>query len=226
MSPLLPRRVWAGQAVVGASPPSAFPLRSRGRHPRMLDNGATAGFAARCNLRGCPLPCGRVVRELSASGYPLHLPRATWATLPIPRAGLPPASLTVSTAFERTHDCAKHRRTGDGDRRRAPLDEAALLGLDAQPQSTGKEVFVSPAVLAKLDAVAGRINELTTEQVMELYRSIGAPRELTDGRPCEEKDGAQRSYWLPPSKTPPLPHQHPARCCSVNRPLPPTACQP
>src|SRR5271169_5195274 len=102
MSPLLPRRVWSGQAVVGASPPSAFPLRSRGRHPQMLFNEATAGFAARCNLRGCALPLlGALVRELSASGYPLHLPQATWATLPIPRAGLSPASLTVSTAFER-----------------------------------------------------------------------------------------------------------------------------
>ena len=31
------------------------------------------------------------------------LPQATWATLPTPRAGLPPASLTVSTACGRRH---------------------------------------------------------------------------------------------------------------------------
>jgi len=46
-------------------------------------------------------PSGALVRELGALGYPAHLPQATWATLPIPRAGLPPASLTVSTACGR-----------------------------------------------------------------------------------------------------------------------------
>jgi hypothetical protein len=63
---------------------------------------------------------GGLVRALSASGYPLHLPQATWATLPIPRAGLSPASLTVSTAFERTHNGANHpirrRQAVEGDR--------------------------------------------------------------------------------------------------------------
>jgi hypothetical protein len=46
-------------------------------------------------------PSGALVRELGALGYPAHLPQATWATLPTPRAGLPPASLTVSTACGR-----------------------------------------------------------------------------------------------------------------------------
>ena len=37
---------------------TAFPLRSRGRHPQILFNEATAGFAARCDLRGCALLLG------------------------------------------------------------------------------------------------------------------------------------------------------------------------
>jgi len=59
-------------------------------------------------------PSGALVRELGALGYPAHLPQATWATLPTPRAGLPPASLTVSTACGRSALTKLIRPAGQG----------------------------------------------------------------------------------------------------------------
>ena len=42
----------------------------------------------RCNPRVCSTPLRAFVRELSASGYPLHLPPATWANCRTPTVGL------------------------------------------------------------------------------------------------------------------------------------------
>ena len=41
-----------------------------------------------CDRRFAQLPFGAFVRELNASGFPLHLPQATWVNYQIPTAGL------------------------------------------------------------------------------------------------------------------------------------------
>ena len=102
MPPLLPRRVQVGRAVVLAHPTPAFPQRPRGRHPQ-VSNEATAGFAARCGLRDCARPPGRARQGTWCCGLPLTPPSSYLGGLPTPRAGLPPASLTVSTACGRCH---------------------------------------------------------------------------------------------------------------------------
>ena len=49
---------------------------------------ATSGFALAATRRFAQLPNGTFVRKLSASGYPWHLPQATWTNYRIPTAGL------------------------------------------------------------------------------------------------------------------------------------------
>jgi hypothetical protein len=44
--------------------------------------------ASAATRRFARLPYGAFVRKLSVSGYPLHLPQATWANYRTPRAGL------------------------------------------------------------------------------------------------------------------------------------------
>jgi len=71
---LLPRRVRPGPAGVVASPPSAFPLRSWGRHPQLLVTRLRLGFAARCNLRGCALPFREVCQGTQCFRLPVAPP--------------------------------------------------------------------------------------------------------------------------------------------------------
>ena len=47
----------------------------------LLDYRLPSGFAIAATRRFARLPYGAFVRELNASGYPLHLPQATWARL-------------------------------------------------------------------------------------------------------------------------------------------------
>jgi hypothetical protein len=58
-----------------------FPTVGKGRQlHRVLE--ATSGFARAAARRFARLSYRAFVRKLSASGYPLHLPQATWAKLP------------------------------------------------------------------------------------------------------------------------------------------------
>ena len=100
MPSLLPRRARCVPAV-GLDPATpAFPQRPRGRRPRLC-NEATPGFATRYGLRGCPLPSGSGRQGTQRFGLPLAPPSSYLGGLPSPRAGLPPASHTVSTAYGR-----------------------------------------------------------------------------------------------------------------------------
>ena len=48
-------------------------------------------------------PAGNSVHPVTRGTHRVGpLPRATWATLAIPKAGLPPQSFTVCTAYEQT----------------------------------------------------------------------------------------------------------------------------
>ena len=49
---------------------------------------ATSGFAIAATRRFARLPYGAFVRELNASGYPLHLPQATWVNYRTTTVGL------------------------------------------------------------------------------------------------------------------------------------------
>jgi hypothetical protein len=102
MPSLLPRRARCVPAV-GLDPATpAFPQRPRGRRPRCY-NEATPGFAARYGLRGCVLPCGSTRQRTRCFRLPVTPLSSYPGALPSPGAGLPPASLTVSTAYGRCH---------------------------------------------------------------------------------------------------------------------------
>jgi hypothetical protein len=44
-----------------------------------------------------------------------------------------------------------------------------------------------------LDAVADRINELFSEEVIEPFYALGVPKDIGTGEPCAERDAPQRS---------------------------------
>ena len=80
---------------------TSLPLTSRGSATPFTNHEATSRFAFAAT-RKLVRPAHRaVVRELSASGYPLRLPRTTWVNYRIPMAGLQPASHTFYTAYGR-----------------------------------------------------------------------------------------------------------------------------
>jgi len=60
---------------------------------------ATYRYASAATRRFARLTLWAFVRELSASGYPLHLPPATWANCRIPTVGLQPTSHMFYTAY-------------------------------------------------------------------------------------------------------------------------------
>ena len=99
VSPLLPRkptcRLWqfsSGQ-VFQPSPSDHWVGNST------LSYEATYRFACAATRRFARLPKGAFVRELCASGYPPHLPPATWANCRTPTVGLQPTSHTFYTAY-------------------------------------------------------------------------------------------------------------------------------
>jgi len=88
VSPLLPRkptcRFW--QFSLGQmSQPSPY---VHGVGDSVCNYEATCRFACAATRRFARLPVGTFVRELCASGYPSHLPPATWANCRTPTVGL------------------------------------------------------------------------------------------------------------------------------------------
>ncbi len=132
MPPLLPRRTWPSPAVVVARPAPAFPQRPRGRHPQ-VSNEATAGFAARYGLRGCARPFGRARQGTQRFRLPVTPPSSYLGALPTPRAGLPPASPTVSTAYGRCQVCqvaARRNERRDVDSNTGIRTRATVLRIE------------------------------------------------------------------------------------------------
>ena len=64
-----------------------FPCLGEGRQLHCFFE-ATYGFAYAATRRFARLSKRAFVRKLDASGYPSHLPQATWVNYPIPTAGL------------------------------------------------------------------------------------------------------------------------------------------
>jgi hypothetical protein len=67
---------------------SGLPLCRKGSTTPFLHFEATSEFACAAACRFAQLPFGAFVRKLNASGYPLHLPQATWANHRTPTVGL------------------------------------------------------------------------------------------------------------------------------------------
>ena len=131
--PCYPGGSGLARAVVRATPTTAFP-------PPLTGSAPTTYYVMRLQLGSlrsatcgvAPSPSGRARQGTQCfrlRGGPVRaapLPQATWVTLPISRAGLSPASLTVSTAFERTHNCALDHTARD-----LPMgDHVSMEGLD------------------------------------------------------------------------------------------------
>jgi len=75
-------------AVIVRIDAPVFPYVREGRHTSIVNFEATSRFACAATRRFAQLPLGAFVRKLSASGYPLHLPQATWANYRTPTIGL------------------------------------------------------------------------------------------------------------------------------------------
>ena len=70
--------------------------------PTALQRNAQTSRADSAARRFARLPFGAFVRKLSASGYPLHLPQATWVIYQISTVGLQPTSHMFYTAYPKS----------------------------------------------------------------------------------------------------------------------------
>ncbi len=87
--PLSPRESHLSVTVVKVRiDASAFPFVGQGRQLYLCRHEATPRFAHAAAHKFAQLPFGAFVRKLRASGYPLHLPQATWANCRTPTVEL------------------------------------------------------------------------------------------------------------------------------------------
>ena len=143
MPSLLPRRVPVGRGSCGGPPGTGLPPTSTGSAPPRLSRGYTW---VRCTLRPVRLRASlgdTLVRELSASGYPGHPrrgspPSSHLGGLPSPRAGLPPASPTVSTAYGRCTVITVVWWDADRKGRRPRPGEARRRGMAGKGDGPGR----------------------------------------------------------------------------------------